>query len=77
MSKTNKIMSTLTLSFITFLQYGVQPHTKRVANPILDEIRYEYDSQCFSSNKQMNEFYSCADMKKYIDKLEAQDVLHK
>lgn len=72
MKSKDKILGVGILAFISIIHYGFQPPNYKLIDPVLEQIKYEYANECYSGNKEMNEFYSCSDLKKYIDKLEQQ-----
>lgn len=68
----NKALILSSIVLISIIHIGFIPAGPRISDPVLEQIKYEYANECYSDNQEMNEFYSCADLKKYIDKLEKQ-----
>lgn len=72
------LLAFIGLIFIGFIQYGMtNPSKYKPQDSVLNQIKCEYKNECTGDGQHIYPYYSCDDLRKFINKREKTNELHK
>lgn len=67
----SSLMMLCALTLHLVLEWDIHSRFKRMPeDPVLKEVKHEYASRCMYGNTIKSKFYTCDDIKKYINRYE-------